>query len=63
MRGIDRARLVCRLDHGIELDTGEGRRCRILLPSTGCARVVFIPQAGFREARSLANYFHGSIDR
>jgi alpha-glucosidase len=52
MRGIDRARLVCRLDHGIELDTGEGRRCRILLPSPGCARVVFIPPAGFREARS-----------
>jgi alpha-glucosidase len=48
----NRARLVLRLDHGIELDTGRGRRCRILLPSRGCARVVFIPEAGFREARS-----------
>jgi alpha-glucosidase len=52
MRGIDRARLVRRLDHGIELDSGGGRLCRILLPLPGCARVVFIPQAGFREARS-----------
>jgi alpha-glucosidase len=52
MRGIDRARLVRRLDHGIELDSGEGRLCRILLPFRGCARVVFIPQGGFREGRS-----------
>jgi hypothetical protein len=44
------------LDYGIELDTGEGRQCRILLPSPGCARVVF-------NDRSRRYGIHGSNGR
>lgn len=52
MKGIDKTRFARRLDHGVELDCGDGDRCWILLPMPGCARVVFLPQAGFREGRS-----------
>jgi alpha-glucosidase len=47
-----RARFKGRLDRGVELDCGESGSCRILLPMPGVARVVFVPQAGFRERRS-----------
>jgi len=52
MNDIGNARLKGRLDHGVELDCGEGRACRILLPLPGLARVVFEAAGGFRCARS-----------
>ena len=52
MKGVERARLEGRLDHGVELDCGEGRSCWLLLPAPGLARVVFEPPGGFRCARS-----------
>ncbi|HTS91274.1 MAG TPA: glycoside hydrolase family 31 protein [Stellaceae bacterium] len=52
MREIARAKLARRLERGIELDCGRGLACRVLLPSPGLVRVVFIPASGFREGRS-----------
>jgi alpha-glucosidase len=52
MREIGKARLAGRLDHGVELDCGDELRCRILLPAPGLARIVFVPQSGFRAGRS-----------
>jgi alpha-glucosidase len=52
MRSVRKARLKGRLDHGFELDCGEGRTCRILLPARGLTRVVFEPAGGFRCTRS-----------
>jgi alpha-glucosidase len=52
MKSIATAKVTGRLDHGIELDCGDGLRCRVLLPGPGFARVVFLPARGFRERRS-----------
>ena len=52
MKGVESARLIDHLDHGVELDCGEGLVCRVLLPAPGLARVVFEPPGGFRCARS-----------
>jgi alpha-glucosidase len=52
MRSIENTTLARRLPDGVELDCGDGRRCQVLLSTGGCARVVFIPAAGFRQGRS-----------
>ena len=52
MKGVERARLRDQLDQGVELERGEGRVCRVLLPLPGLARVVFELSGGFRCARS-----------
>ncbi|SEC75058.1 alpha-glucosidase [Rhizobiales bacterium GAS191] len=52
MRAVSKAVLLRSLDHGVELDCGGGLRCRILLPTAGMARMVFIPAGGLRQDRS-----------
>ena len=52
VKDIAKARLKGRLDHGVELDCGDGQVCRILLPAPGLARVVFEPPGGVRCTRS-----------
>jgi alpha-glucosidase len=52
VKSVERARLRGRVDQGVELDCGDGRVCRVLLPAPGLARAVFEPSGGFRCARS-----------
>lgn len=52
MKSLAKVTLARTLDHGVELDCGDGLRCQILVPALGFVRVVFIPAGGFRQDRS-----------